>query len=67
MEIGKLSDISASEITAELAGKADIEDIPNELSDLTEDANNRTVSDTQITNWNNKADQSFAIAMAIAL
>lgn len=66
-EIGKLSDMSASEISAELAGKADVEAIPNELADLLPDANNQRVSSTEKTTWNNKADQSFAVAMAVAL
>jgi len=41
--------------------------IPTALSSLTDDATHRVVTDTEKTTWNNKADQSFAIAMAVVL
>lgn len=41
--------------------------VNHEASIITQDANNRFVSDIEKTTWNNKADNSLAVAMAIAL
>lgn len=59
-----------------IGDKVDENTAPDELSDLAQDATHRTVTDTEKSTWNNKAetsalnnkaDQSFAIAMAVAL
>lgn len=41
--------------------------IPSQLSQLTTDPNNQRVSEVEKATYTNKADQSFAIAMAVAL
>ena len=41
--------------------------IPTALSSLSDDTTHRLVTDTEKTTWNNKTDQSFVIAMAVAL
>jgi hypothetical protein len=41
--------------------------IPDELSDLLEDATHRTVTDVEKDHWNGKTDNEFAIVMAIVL
>lgn len=41
-----------------VSGKADVSDIPTNLSDLQDDATHRTVTDTEKSNWNNKSDFS---------
>lgn len=55
--------LSSSNVTTErnaqwqdkdYTGIADITDIPTQLSQLSEDANHTTVTDAQITSWNNK-------------
>ena len=45
-------------IDTALEGKADIDDIPTELSDLTDDENHRLVTDTEKNTWDNKSDFS---------
>jgi len=45
-------------IDTALEGKADTDDIPTELSDLTDDENHRLVTDTEKSTWDNKADVS---------
>jgi len=45
-------------IDTALEGKADTDDIPTELSDLTDDENHRLVTDTEKSTWDNKADES---------
>jgi hypothetical protein len=42
-------------------------DIPDQLSDLADDSTHRTVTDTEKSIWDNKTDNSFAVAMAVAL
>jgi hypothetical protein len=44
-----------------------IPDIPTALSELTDDSTHRLVTDTEKATWNAKADESFVIAMSIAL
>lgn len=46
-----------STILKKLGDKADSTDIKTKLSEMTEDANHRTVTDTEKTTWNNKLDK----------
>lgn len=45
-------------VTAALAEKADASDVPTALSDLTDDATHRLVTDTEKATWNGKANSS---------
>ena len=45
-------------IDTALEGKADVEDIPTDLSELQDDADHRTVTDAEKTEWSGKADTS---------
>lgn len=57
--VGKLNDLPTnSQLTTLLTGKADISDIPTQLSQLSEDSTHRTVTDTEKSTWNNKSDFS---------
>lgn len=47
-----------SEVNSLLSEKASLEDIPTTLAELSGDTSNRTVTDNQIENWNNKSDFS---------
>jgi len=51
-------DTALQAIDTALEGKADTDDIPTELSDLTDDENHRLVTDTEKNTWDNKADES---------
>jgi hypothetical protein len=44
-----------------------IPEIPTALSQLTDDSTHRLVTDTEKATWNAKTDESFVIAMSIAL
>ena len=48
-----------NEIWETLHNKADESAIPDALADLTDDANHRTVTDTEKNTWNNKLDKSL--------
>lgn len=51
----------------QLAEDVNAIDVPTALADLSEDSTHRLVTDIEKTGWNNKADQSFSVAMAVAL
>lgn len=46
--------------------KADSDDIPTQLSELTDDATHRLVSDTEKSTWNDKADKSTALTVTLS-
>lgn len=51
---GTLTD--QTDLSEALAAKADTEDIPTAISELSEDTTHRTVTDTEKTTWNSKQD-----------
>ena len=57
--VGKLNDLPTnSQLTTLLAGKADSDDIPTALAELTGDSTHRTVTDAEKSAWNSKSDFS---------
>lgn len=57
--VGKLNDLPTnSQLTTLLAGKADSDDIPTALAELTGDSTHRTVTDAEKSAWNGKSDFS---------